>query len=63
MPDEIDIIQEREDNRREGLIAIAREKAVIPEGTKGECDNCGVLSLRLVGGWCARCRDAEEKGR
>lgn len=36
----------------------AHRSMPIPEGRPGECDLCGVQSLRLVDGCCARCRDA-----
>jgi hypothetical protein len=61
MPDEIGRLQEIENDRRDALIKKATENADIPVGTSGECENCGILSLRLVGGWCARCRDNENR--
>lgn len=61
MPDEIDRLQEIETERRDALVQAAVAKADIPVGKPGECENCGILSLRLVGGWCARCRDDENR--
>ena len=29
----------------------------IPTGEAGECDGCGEYFVRLVGGYCGRCRD------
>ena len=37
--------------------SLAAARAAVPVGVAGECDNCGDESPRLVGGWCARCRD------
>lgn len=61
MPDEIDHLQELETARRDSLVQAAVSKADIPVGVPGECENCGILSLRLVNGWCARCRDDENR--
>lgn len=36
---------------------IAAARVPIPEGVPGECVECGDWSARLVGGWCAPCRD------
>lgn len=58
------------DERTEILIAadikvIRKAAAEIPEGTPGECYDCGEHSERLVEGVCDRCRDiaADRKRR
>ena len=33
----------------------------IPTGYPGECDDCGEISKRLIGGRCAVCRDGRMK--
>lgn len=58
----MDIIDEA--NEHAAREALAREAAIraaaaeIPAGEPGECDFCGEWTGRLVGGACARCRDA-----
>jgi len=48
---------------REGILVnadvevILNAAAEIPEGTPGECYDCGEYSERLVYGICASCRD------
>jgi len=42
--------------------ALAANCPEIPEGSPGECDWCGEDSLRLVNGYCARCRDENKLG-
>lgn len=37
--------------------SLRRINAAIPTGVKGECDECGEIMLRLVGGRCGYCRD------
>ena len=37
--------------------AIAAARGDIPQGKPGECDLCGDLSGRLIGGACAPCRE------
>ncbi len=37
--------------------SIRAARAPIPIGIAGDCEECGDASLRLVGGWCAPCRD------
>ena len=52
--DEADKAQEVIETDLEENIRAARGD--IPPGVEGECDE---LSGRLVGGWCARCREGE----
>lgn len=37
--------------------SLRRINATIPVGVKGECDECGEIMPRLVGGRCGYCRD------
>lgn len=53
--DEIDIANDRAELDLENAIAAARR--VIPPGTRGDCDECGEWSGRLIEGVCAPCRD------
>ncbi len=58
MSDDADNADERiEAQRAAGIEAARAAAAQIPEGYAGECDRCGIESKRLVGGYCARCRD------
>ena len=60
MADQVDEASERTQIMLdEGL---ARINADIPDGEPGECDWCGHLSPRLVGGACAPCRDRYRLG-
>lgn len=57
-----DIIDEASNNvllELETLSFEARQKANrIPEGSPGECVDCGCYSKRLVCGVCSPCRDS-----
>ncbi len=45
-------------NQDEHLSAsLSRINAAIPTGVEGECDDCGAIMPRLVGGRCGYCRD------
>lgn len=57
MPDDMDRIQETEQMLTEAAIQNARQE--IPAGEPGDCNQCGELMPRLVGGRCARCRDGK----
>lgn len=35
----------------------------VPAGVAGECDDCGEDSPRLIGGYCAPCRDRQGRRR
>lgn len=56
--DDADISQAKTEILEAADIAeVRRRAAAMPKGVPGECDLCGELSERLVGGNCARCRD------
>lgn len=55
MSDQADLAQDRLDV--EIGAALSRIDATIPAGMPGECDECGELMPRLVGGRCGFCRD------
>ena len=55
MADEVDQGNDRAQQILEYAIAAAR-KPLVP-GEPGECQRCGEESRRLVGGYCAPCRD------
>lgn len=59
MADTADDAQVLSDLFLERSLANARQD--VPVGAPGECDNCGDDSPRLVGGWCAPCRDWRAK--
>ena len=40
---------------------VRRAAASIPEGTQGDCEDCGYWSGRLVSGVCAPCRDRQAR--
>lgn len=63
MSDEIDIAQQRDLEDTERAVAAARTTcAMIDEGDPGECQWCGEIKERLVGGACAPCRDKYRLG-
>lgn len=41
----------------DGIGEASRAVAAMPVGEPGICDGCGEISGRLVGGYCAPCRD------
>jgi hypothetical protein len=59
MADAVDMASEIEGEH----LARALQRAVvpIPVGAPGECENCGDDTPRLVGGWCAFCRDGRRR--
>ena len=57
MVDEADLAQERQASLSDTTIRGIRERANIPAGNAGICDDCGHHSPRLVMGFCAPCRD------
>ncbi len=52
-----EVIEMLERQREEN---IRKQAAAIPTGSRGDCDECGEPSGRLVEGVCAPCRDALE---
>jgi len=64
MTDEIDTANEHVTKMEEqGILAIRRAAASIPVGEPGDCDGCGEYFTRLVGGFCGRCRDKQERSK
>lgn len=59
MADEVDLAAEIVERQLAHFIAVAR--APVPVGAPGECDGCGDVSPRLVGGRCAPCRDGRRR--
>lgn len=59
---QIDMAIEAQDRQTELSIAQARKKAAMPAGMPGECDWCGMASMRLINSACAPCRDKYRLG-
>lgn len=58
MSDDIDLGQQRDLEDTAKAIAAARVGAdALSEGGPGECQWCGEVKQRVVGGACAPCRD------
>lgn len=57
MSDELDATDERSQVMNDAAIQIIRNKAKLDPGVEGECDKCGDHTIRLIGGYCAPCRD------
>lgn len=57
MADEVDDANDIVLAHTEGRVRMIAEKAAdMPKGVEGECEYCELLSKRLVGGHCAKCR-------
>ena len=60
--DTVDTASEYEQKERANNLAqILASAAKFDPGVEGECDNCGKWSGRLVGGYCATCRERLNK--
>jgi len=58
MPDLIDQQNERDEVELDAGISLVRRAAAnIPKGEAGECEECGEYFIRIVNGYCGRCRD------
>ena len=56
--DDADRADDRIENAKaDGISEASRAVAAMPVGEPGECSGCGEISKRLVGGYCAPCRD------
>lgn len=60
MADEADLANDLADQHQAAIEAAIRLAArSMPAGEPGVCEGCEQDSPRLVGGLCARCRDAQ----
>ena len=58
MADDVDRANEKSEQIQEGAIAVVKRLAQgMPAGEPGDCDGCGEYFVRLVSGYCGRCRD------
>ena len=64
MADDVDVANNiRDEMEADRVAAIRRRAAEMPKGGPGDCDGCGEYFARIVGGYCARCRDKGRRAR